>query len=91
LVFGSNSRAIIMLGLAQGNAVLNNRIRGRARAALVVGLKSAGIPGNNAFVANDLGGFASSAPNSSLLAPLHHDRDGNARLRGRQRPMSARR
>jgi hypothetical protein len=58
-VFGSNSGAIVILGFAQGNAVLNNRIRGRARAALVVGLKGAGIPGNNAFVANDLGGFAS--------------------------------
>jgi hypothetical protein len=56
-VFGSNSAGIMILGFAQGNAVLNNRIRGRARAALAVGGKGGGIPANNTFVMNDLAGF----------------------------------
>ena len=50
----------MITGYAQGNAVLNNRIRGRARAALVVAGKSGGVPGNNTFVSNDLAGFQSS-------------------------------
>ena len=58
--FGANSAAIEIRGYAQGNSVLNNRIRGRARAALAVNTQNAGIPGNNSFVANDLDGFQSS-------------------------------
>ena len=59
-VFGANSAGIQIRGFAQGNSVLNNRIRGRARAALAVNSNNAGIPGNNSFVANDLDGFQSS-------------------------------
>jgi hypothetical protein len=58
-VFGSNSGGIMIQGFAQGNAVFNNRIRGRARAGLVVGLKGAGIPGSNALVSNDVAGLTS--------------------------------
>jgi len=59
-IFGGNSGGIIIQGFAQRNAVLNNRICGRGRAALVVGLKGAGIPGSNTFVGNDFSGFTSS-------------------------------
>ena len=59
-VFGANSAGIEIRGFAQGNSVLNNRIRGRARAALAVLDQNGGIPGNNSFVANDLDGFQSS-------------------------------
>ena len=59
-VFGAASAGIQVRGFAQGNSVLNNRIRGRARAALAVNNLNAGIPGNNSLVANDLDGFQSS-------------------------------
>jgi hypothetical protein len=58
--FGANSAGIMITGFAHGNMVLNNRISGHARGALVLGAKGAGIPGSNTFVANDLGGFESS-------------------------------
>ena len=48
------------MGIAQGNMVLNNRIRGRARAALAVVAPGTGTSGNNTFVSNDLDGFQSS-------------------------------
>jgi hypothetical protein len=50
----------MITGFAQSNGVLNNRIRGRARAALVVADKGSGTPGSNTFVSNDLTGFQSS-------------------------------
>jgi len=59
-VFGASSAGIVIGGFAQGNSVVNNRIRGRARAALAVNNRNAGIPGNNSFVSNDLDGFQSS-------------------------------
>jgi hypothetical protein len=59
-VFGDNSAGIEIRGFAQGNMVLNNRIRGRARAALSVVAFRSGTPGNNTFVLNDLTGFQSS-------------------------------
>ena len=59
-VFGASSAGIQIRGFAQGNSVLNNRIRGRARAVLAVNNNNGGIPGNNSFVANDLDGFQSS-------------------------------
>jgi hypothetical protein len=59
-VFAATSGGIQIRGFAQGNSVLNNRISGRARAALAVGVLNNGIPGNNFFVANDLSGFQSS-------------------------------
>ena len=58
-VFVANSAAIVIRG-GQGNSVLNNRIRGRARAALAVTNQNANIPANNSFVTNDLDGFQSS-------------------------------
>ena len=59
-VFGDNSAGIEIRGLALNNAVLNNRIRGRARAALSLIAQNGRIPGNNSFVSNDLDGFRSS-------------------------------
>jgi hypothetical protein len=59
-VFGASSAGIQIRGFAQGNSVLNNRIRGRARVALAVIDLNGGIPGNNSFVANDLDSFQSS-------------------------------
>jgi hypothetical protein len=56
-VFGTNSAGIEIRGFAQGSVVLNNRIRGRARAALAVVTQDRGVPGNNEFVSNDLEGF----------------------------------
>jgi hypothetical protein len=65
--FGANSAGIMITGYAQNNGVLNNRIRGRARAAFVVADKGKGVPANNTFVSNDLTGFQSS------LADLYVD------------------
>jgi hypothetical protein len=59
-VFGDDSAAIAIRGFAQGNVVLNNRIRGHARAALSVDVFKGGIPGNNAFVLNRLDDFEAS-------------------------------
>jgi hypothetical protein len=59
-VFAASSAGIVIRGFAQGNSVLNNRLRGRAGVALGVSILNAGIPGNNSFVANDLDGFQSS-------------------------------
>ena len=59
-VFGANSAGIEILGFAQHNVVLHNRIRGRGRAALAVVDEDAGIPGNTTFVLNDLTEFQSS-------------------------------
>jgi len=59
-VFGASSAGIVIRGFAQGNPVLNKRLRGRARGALAVNNLNAGIPGNNSFVSNDLDGFQSS-------------------------------
>jgi hypothetical protein len=59
-VFGANSAGIEIRGFAHANSVLNNRIRGRANAAMTVLDQSGGMPGNNSFVANDLNGFQSS-------------------------------
>jgi hypothetical protein len=58
-VFGNNSAAIEIRGYALGNSVLNNRIRGRANAALTVLDQNAGLPGHNSFLLNDLTGFQS--------------------------------
>jgi hypothetical protein len=56
-VFGGNSAGIEIRGLAQGNVVLNNRIRGRAGNALAVIAQGLSVPANNTFVSNDLDGF----------------------------------
>jgi hypothetical protein len=58
-VFGANSAGIEIRGLAQDNVVLNNKVRGRARAALSV-VGGGGTPASNTFVANNIEGFHSS-------------------------------
>ena len=68
-VFGAGGAGIQIRGFAHGNSVLNNRIRGRSRAALAVIDQNGGIPGNNSFFANDLDDF------QSLLADIFIDRD----------------
>jgi hypothetical protein len=60
-VFGPDSAAIAIRGFAQGNIVLNNKIRGHARAALSVSVDvRGGIPANNAFVLNRFDDFEAS-------------------------------
>jgi hypothetical protein len=51
-VFTDQSAGISISGFAQGNVVLNNRIRGRAQAALSAVRWMGGIPADNAFVLN---------------------------------------
>ena len=67
-VFASNSAGIQIGGPAQGNAVLNNRIRGRAAAALMLFHRNGATPGNNTFVSNDLNDFRPSVANVFLDA-----------------------
>ena len=57
VVFGTNSAAIEIRGFAQGNVVLNNRIRGRAGTALAVVAQGLSVPANNTFAGNDIEGF----------------------------------
>src|SRR4029077_17878397 len=45
--FGATSAGIGIGGFAEGNSVVNNRIRGRAGAALSVSIRNNGNPGNN--------------------------------------------
>jgi hypothetical protein len=59
-VFGPLSAGINIRGFAQGNVVLNNRVRGRARAALSVDVFKGGIPDNNALVLNRFDDFEAS-------------------------------
>jgi hypothetical protein len=59
-VFTDQSAGISIKGFAQGNVVLDNRIRGRARAALSVAAFRGGIPGNNALVLNRFDDFEAS-------------------------------
>jgi hypothetical protein len=78
-VFADNSAGIQIRGFAQGNEVLNNRIRGRARAALAVSGQNGGSPANTAFVSNNLDGFQAS------LADLFIDAGAtNTAVLGRQ-------
>jgi hypothetical protein len=59
-VFGPGSAGIDIRGFAQDNVVLNNRIRGRARAALSVDVFRGGVPANNALVINRFDDFEAS-------------------------------
>jgi hypothetical protein len=59
-VFGPLSAGINIRGFAQGNVVLNNRIRGRARTALSVDVFKGGIPDSNALVLNRFDDFEAS-------------------------------
>jgi hypothetical protein len=58
-VFDANSTAIDVLGNAQDNVILNNRIRGRARAALGVAINGL-VATNNHFILNCLTHFEAS-------------------------------
>jgi hypothetical protein len=51
-VFGPLSAGVNIRGFATGNVALNNRIRGRARAALSVDVFRGGVPDTSAFVLN---------------------------------------
>ena len=62
-VFASNSAAIEIRGFAQLNSVLNNRIRGRAWAALAVDVSNGRTPSNNIFLSNDVAHFQASTAN----------------------------
>ncbi len=59
-IFGDASAGIAIRGFARGNVVLDNRIRGRARAALSVAVFRGGVPANNAFVRNRFDDFEGS-------------------------------
>jgi hypothetical protein len=64
-VFSDFSAAIGVYGFAEGNVVRNNRIRGRARAALSVPVfplppQVPAVPANNAFVHNHFDDFEAS-------------------------------
>jgi hypothetical protein len=60
-VFDANSAAIDVRGNAQDNVILNNRIRGRARAALVVAINQPTmVATNNHFILNRLAHFEAS-------------------------------
>lgn len=59
-VFMPGSAGIDIRGFAQGNVVLNNRIRGSARAALSVDAFKGGIPDNNVLVLNRFDDFEAS-------------------------------
>jgi hypothetical protein len=59
-IFGANSAGIEIRGSAQANVVRNNRIRGRARAALAVVVQNGATPRKNTFLANDLKDFHAS-------------------------------
>jgi hypothetical protein len=61
-VFDANSAAIDVRQNAQDNVILNNRIRGRARAALVVAINQTGqVATNNDFILNRLDHFEASS------------------------------
>jgi hypothetical protein len=70
--FGANSAGIDIRGAAQSNVVLNNRIRGRARAALAQVAQRGGTPGNNTFVSNDLEGFQATLRDIFVDAGVAH-------------------
>jgi hypothetical protein len=59
-VFDANSAAIDVRGNAQDNIIQNNRIRGRARAALVVANQTSEVTTNNHFILNRLAHFEAS-------------------------------
>jgi hypothetical protein len=58
--FGPNSAGIAIRGFAQNNVVLNNTIRGRARAAVAVDDFKGGTPGQNVLIRNRFDDFEAS-------------------------------
>jgi hypothetical protein len=66
-VFGNLSAAIQVYGFTEGTVVLNNRLRGRARAALsVLPFFPSAVPANNAFVLNRVDDFEASVADVSV-------------------------
>ena len=77
--FTGLSAGIDVRGFANGNLVTNNRIRGRARAALALDFFKSGGPVNNTLIHNDVNGFVpliadvvigSGVVDTLLLGPL---------------------
>jgi hypothetical protein len=60
IVFGDLSAGIEFRRFTRNSIVANNRIRGRARAALALDPQPSGIPSNNAFIHNRLDNFEAS-------------------------------
>lgn len=60
--FGAFSAGIDIRGFAQGVVVGNNRIRGRARAAVAVDVSNGGSPRNTAFILNHFDDLEASVP-----------------------------
>jgi hypothetical protein len=60
MVFGEFSAGINIRRFAQGNVITNNRIRGRARAALSIEVNADGIPDSNEFLLNRFDHFEAS-------------------------------
>lgn len=60
-VFGDFNAGIDIRGFAYGNVVLNNKIRGRAKAALSVDVFNGGIPDRNSLVLNCFDDFEPTA------------------------------
>jgi len=58
--FGTDSAGISIRAFAQDNVVLNNRIRGRARAAVAVDVFRGGTPDKNALIRNRFDDFEAS-------------------------------
>jgi hypothetical protein len=58
--FGPDSAGISIRGFAEGNVVLNNRIRGRARAAIALDDYRGGTPDKNTLMRNQLDDFEAS-------------------------------
>ena len=56
-VFADVSAGIELRGFVQGSSVLNNRIRGRARAALSLIDQNGGMPGDSSLALNDVADF----------------------------------
>lgn len=65
-VVGPDSAGINIRGFTEGSVVLNNRIRGRATAAISVNVYQGGIPGSNAFVLNRFHDFEASVADISV-------------------------
>jgi hypothetical protein len=65
-VFGNESAGIEIRGYAQGNVVLNNTVRGRARVGLSVVASGPAIPTGNSFVSNNLIGFEGTFTGTSV-------------------------
>ncbi len=66
-VFDAYSAGIEIRGYAKASVVLNNRLRGRGRAALAVMNRDAGVPENSMFGWNDIEGFQPAGRKSKVL------------------------